>query len=408
MSASPTSLSLSPSGPARASSAPRQVTPSPAFSRPPSVTPASPDWRYPPVRTQPPSTPDRPRQQNPRIPSRESSSDSPSTPSTLSRAVNTALPSSPPTQYHSPHSTPPSSFPARFGNDAELSPITPRRTAESPFDDRHSILLETMTAEVEDEDPFVFQYAGGGARRQKTMPGYKFARLSPPGRDIHGDVMTFGPQLDRISPISQARRSLYPALPPIPVSTLEQHPDITSPQTPARRPRPQRSAIPVKPTFRGVFALSRRRDYLVHLFPAILVSIAGSLVQPYMSIVIGNSFAIFTAYPIDTQSATASDRAVFISGTRKTTIQLAVAGLIAVGLNYLKGVLWTRHGETLVSRLRTAIYEGVQSKGMDWFDTGMGMKLDEEDEKKGEAIGAGGLMAKFLRCVSNAMLGTRG
>jgi hypothetical protein len=34
---------------------------------------------------------------------------------------------------------------------------------------------------------------------------------------------------------------------------------------------------------------------------------------------------------------------------------------------------------------------------MDWFDMGMGMRGDEEGE---EAVGAGGLMTKFSKCVT--------
>ncbi len=43
-----------------------------------------------------------------------------------------------------------------------------------------------------------------------------------------------------------------------------------------------------------------------------------------------------------------------------------------------------------------AVYEAVQNKGMDWFDTGMGMREDTGD-KESESVGAGGLMAKFTR-----------
>ena len=310
------------------------------------------------------------------------------------RALNTPLPSSPPTNT-SPYSTPPSSFPRQFGGDVELASLTLRRTAESPFDDRHSIAIEEMTVGPEEEDPFEYQHAGGPGR-QKTMPGYEFAGMSPPGRNVNGDVMTFGAELEK--GLSETRRSLYPTVPPIPNPTLQEFPDMIAPPSlpPARA---KNNSIPVKPTFRGLFTLSQPSDYVFRLLPAILVSIAASLIQPYMSIVIGNTFAVFTAYPVDPQTATSADRSALVSGIRHTTIQLVVAGGIAAVLNYAKAALWILHGEGLVDRLREAIYEGTQRKGMDWFDTGMGMKEDAGVGEKGESVGAGGLMAKFTRYV---------
>jgi ATP-binding cassette subfamily B (MDR/TAP) protein 1 len=68
-------------------------------------------------------------------------------------------------------------------------------------------------------------------------------------------------------------------------------------------------------------------------------------------------------------------------------------------LNYLKGALWIRHGEGVVARLREAVFVGVQGKSMEWFDLGMGINPDEKDDegRNLEAIGAGGLMAKFTK-----------
>lgn len=244
------------------------------------------------------------------------------------------------------------------------------------------------------EDPFEFHYTGG-VQRQKTMPGYHFANMSPPGQSAKGEMMIFGASLEEVRPISKARRSLYPSLPPIPIATLEQHADLLPPPSTPTHPLKSTSTA-IRPTFRRLFALSRRRDYILHLIPAIVVAVAASLVPPYMSVIIGNAFAVFTAYPFDTRSASIADKAALAHGVRQTSIQLAVAGGLSVLLNYLKGALWTLHGEGLVSRLREAVYEGVQTKGMSWFDKGMGMKEEDGDEK-GESIGAGGLMAKFTR-----------
>lgn len=333
-----------------------QRAPSPTFSRPPSDAPPSPESRYPLVRRFAPSTPTTSQRYGLLQILGRSSSPS-SSPSTLHRGINTALPLSPPTQ--SPRSTPPSSFPARF--DVELTPLTLRRRTESPFDDRHSILSEDIPEET-DEDPFEFHQAGT-PYLQQTMAGYQFASRSPPGRNAKGEVMTFGARLDEVRPVSHARRSLYTSISPIPASTLDQHLDLI-PSAPLRSIPPKRSAVtPIRPTFRGLFALSRPRDYLLHLFPAVIVSIAASLIQPYMSIIIGNAFAVFTAYPLNTRTATGEDMAVFIRGIRSTTIELSVAGGLSVLLNYLKGALWLQHGESLVSRLEKQSTKLCRTRG---------------------------------------------
>ena len=381
----------------------RQRTPAPAFSRPPSTTPSTPESRYPPVQHDSLGTPTTPQQYPRPTPVRQGSSSTSisfSYQSPYTRAVNTALPLSPPT-HHSTNSTPPSSFPSRFRNDVELAYLTPRRTTDSPFDDRHSVDLEDTVVEPEEEDPFGLDYHQGGSRRQKTMPGYQFASRSRPGRDAKGQAMTFEAQLEG-RPISQARRSLYPTLPPIPISTIEEHPDLEL--SPPPTPRSRTPVAPIKPTFRGLLALSNSKDCLLHLLPGIVLSILASLVQPYMSIVIGNAFTAFASYPSDTLVATPADRAALIGGVRHTTIQLAALGGGAVALNYIKQVIWLQHGEGVVSKLREVVYEGVQRKGMDWFDTGMGMREDDVDGRKGESVGAGGLMAKFTRCVNPVLV----
>jgi ATP-binding cassette subfamily B (MDR/TAP) protein 1 len=70
-----------------------------------------------------------------------------------------------------------------------------------------------------------------------------------------------------------------------------------------------------------------------------------------------------------------------------------------MAINYVKGALWIRFGEGVVARLREAVFIGVQGKEMEWYDLGMGINPDDVDEdgNKIEAIGAGGLMAKFTK-----------
>jgi ATP-binding cassette subfamily B (MDR/TAP) protein 1 len=138
---------------------------------------------------------------------------------------------------------------------------------------------------------------------------------------------------------------------------------------------------------------------LIDLLPGIILAIAGALVQPYMSIIIGDAFAVFSNYPLQVSQASPEQNAALAAGVKLSSIKLTVAGLVAMFLNYVKGALWIRHGEGVVSRLREAVFIGVQGKEMEWFDLGMGINPDEKDEegKNAEAIGAGGLMAKFTK-----------
>lgn len=394
--ASPTSLSevrlpVQPSTPPRNTAS--RASPSPAFSRPPSTSLVTPNSRYPSVRnlSQHPSTPTR----SPAAAARQASARPPSTPASLRRAIDTALPLSPPQIY----TTPPSSFPSRLGGSVEIYPLdaTPSRqyargVTDSPFDDRHSILVEQLPVSTSDEeDPFEYT-ADTGARRQKTMPGYTFSHASPTSSlDYKSPGLEAG--FMEVRPISEARRSLYPSQYAIPPSTLNDHPDLLLPFDDP--PKLSNLVEPIPPTFKGLFYFSQTRDWVLCFLPAFICSCTAALVQPYMSKVIGEVFDVFVGFPTDAALATPEDRARLSSGVAQNTIKLCVAGAAALALNYAKGAFWQRHGEAVVDRLRKAVYAGVQNKSMAWYDLGMGMR--EEDQEEGESIGAGGLMAKFTR-----------
>ncbi|WVN89031.1 uncharacterized protein L203_104247 [Cryptococcus depauperatus CBS 7841] len=165
--------------------------------------------------------------------------------------------------------------------------------------------------------------------------------------------------------------------------------------------------LPVKPRFRRLFAFTQSRDFFCTLLPAIIFSVLSALIQPYMSIVIGDAFAIFAAYPMLASLATQADRAAFKEGVGKTSTKLVVAGILACVFNYFKGVMWTRYGEFVADKLRMRFYNSVQAKSMKWFDMGMGLREEEEGEgKEYDTIGAGGLMTKFNREVDDVRLAT--
>lgn len=334
-----------------------------------------------------------------------------SPPAILQRAASTALPPSPSGNAY--RSSPAAAYPCTSGSPAsqdevELVALTPRQLRsqvaaanDSPFHDRHSIAT-TSVANMAEENEQMSDYDYGKSR-QKTIPGYQFAKASPTGLDEkRGQPVSFGPMLDEIRLPSQWRRSLYPAdAPPIPASTYEQHLDLSPfPTSPTMSNRTIPVPQPIKPRFRRLFVFTTTRDYISLLFPAVVLSILSALIQPYMSIVIGNAFAIFAAYPLNTSLATDADRAALRSGVANTSIQLTVAGVLALLFNYMKGVMWTRYGETVADRLRSKVYHGVQGKPMEWYDMGMGMREEEQGEgKENDAVGAGGLMSKFNRYI---------
>ncbi|WWD15747.1 hypothetical protein CI109_100169 [Kwoniella shandongensis] len=387
----------SPSSQAGSSTSPTQVSRYPPTRN--LTTPTSPDWL-------PLTPPRRTAAQHTR------SAHSTTSPSTLHRAINTVLPTSPSGPVY--YSSPPSAFPSHIDasphpDDVELTPITPRRIPpnvdeDSPFHDRHSVFDPStqMSTISEQEDPFEYSEVAVSGGKQKTMSGYKFSGLSPRGWDDQGEEMTFGAMLNEVRPVSEARRSLYhidsSSIPSsIPTSTFDNHLDSPyQPPDPTTTPRPPRPAF-IPPTFRGLFALTRRNDYVLILFPAIILAIVCALIPPYMSIIIGDAFAIFSSYPMS-GGGSEGQRKALKDGISTTSIKLTVAGVLSLLLNYLKGVMWQRYGETVAHRLRDAVYRGVQGKSMEWFDLGMGMRETlEVGGEKSEAVGAGGLMSKFIR-----------
>ncbi|WVQ71433.1 hypothetical protein IAR50_000970 [Cryptococcus sp. DSM 104548] len=376
---------------------------SPRTPRTPRISRASDvlDFPYPPVRSLVTPT-------SPRLPSTPKSSreypQSPASPSsTLRRAAGTALPLSPSSGVY--YSSPPSTYPnihntLRNSDEVELVALTPRQLPpsvetqdESPFHDRHTVLTER-------EDPFEFE-----SGKQRTMPGYNFASLSPPGTDERGQHMSFSPLLDQVSRTpTDWRRSLYPAEPQ-PIPTYD-YPGLPFPSSPASS---RLSLLPeaVRPRFRRLFTFTTWRDYLFVFFPGVALSIVAALIQPYMSVVIGDAFEIFAAFPMVLSAVTEADRQTLKAGVRDTCIKLTVAGVLALVLNYCKGIMWTIYGETVANRLREKVFKGVQDKSMKWYDLGMGMREEEQGEgKENDAVGAGGLMTKFNRETDDVRLAT--
>jgi ATP-binding cassette subfamily B (MDR/TAP) protein 1 len=204
------------------------------------------------------------------------------------------------------------------------------------------------------------------------------------------EELDFGEELHEVQSIPDHRRSIYPSSTAI-TTQVDSHP------VPPARPR--HVPDPLRPRFRRLFSLHTRSDYLLLLAPAVITAIAGGLAQPYMSIVVGEAFQVFADYPLELSTVTVEDVAALSLGIKMTSLKLTLAGLATILLNYVRGALWIRHGESMIRRLRQKVFIGVQAKGMEWFDLGMGLDPDEVDEdgEKADNIGAGGLMAKFTK-----------
>ncbi|WWC85289.1 uncharacterized protein L201_000151 [Kwoniella dendrophila CBS 6074] len=453
------------------SSRDHRTPPSPAFSRPPSTngTTIITNSRYPSVSVRNLTTPTQPRH-IPSTPPQQSRTRLNSPPSTLTKASNTALPLSPsPSSGGQYHSSPPVSFPTRFEQSTEgfeLTPVTtPKRmppninsrsrNLESPFHDRHSIQeypsqapdtdYEEMNSDnnmemINDEDLYEYSTGRVSGGKQKTMPGYQFSSLSPRGFNEKGEKLTFGGMLDELEadenqrPISEYRRSLYANGIEliIPKSTLDDHPDLLNQEPNLTKienpdllspdltltlskdsPQKGNTVVPVRPTFRKLYSLSSRKEYLLFLLPALLLSILACLIAPYMSLVIGDAFAVFAAYPFFTGNATELDKKTLRDGVNKTCLKLTIAGILALLINYFRGVFWVWYGESVAAKLRDLVYINVSDKSMEWFDLGMGMsgRDDQQDsadsnDENSEAVGAGGLMSKFTRETDDVRLAT--
>lgn len=362
--------------------------PVPSLNRPPTdIRPTTPDSRYPPLSRLVYKSPTPLREQISRPYPLVGDHSRTASISTTSQAINTAIPATPPQTFNA-YSTPPASYHGKLNEVVELRNLSPspspsKSKKESPFHDRHSVTTGN-------------EMRGSPYSQQRGMPGYLFSGMGQ-DRGDEREELSFGGDLEEPTFISEKRRSLYPTHSiVIPISTMQDHPDLY-PDTPtplALTPLP--SALPaIRARFRLLLSLSNRKDFLLILLPATVLSIAASLTPPYMSSVIGDAFEIFALYPLVTVNATQAQRDALNSGIREKSTLLAAAGLYAVVINYAKTVMWQWHGEMIAGKLRQKVFEGVQTKRMEWFDLGMGLR--EDDTIDGETIGAGGLMAKFTK-----------
>jgi len=123
-----------------------------------------------------------------------------------------------------------------------------------------------------------------------------------------------------------------------------------------------------------------------------------------MTKVLGNAFNTYTAFnptslPVDQIPQERKD--LLMKNILTSVWQLAAlaAGTMILSTSMIS--TWICIGEKNARRLREKLYERISESKMEWFDGGMGLEMESEDEKaeggESSSVGAGGLMSKFAR-----------
>lgn len=159
------------------------------------------------------------------------------------------------------------------------------------------------------------------------------------------------------------------------------------------------AAPPPKPSIPLLFSLLSRRQILLLLVPAAISSAVAGGIAPFMTFVVGQAFDAFATFSVSDSSQAAKDKLLHRIGIAALELVALAAGALALGS--LTSSLWIWLGEHNAMAIRKRVYDAVTGKDLAWFDTNMGAE-GEGGEK--ELLGAGGLMTKFARCVSMALL----
>lgn len=163
---------------------------------------------------------------------------------------------------------------------------------------------------------------------------------------------------------------------------------------------PERPAI--KPSIGLLFTVTTRSTLWTIVLPAFALSIAAGLIPPYMTQVLGETLQHFTNYtaalanPELTNELLSAARSNLLNGVRIEAIKFAALGAAVLVISGANQALWVVHGERVAKSMRLKVYEGLNAKGLDWFDKGMGGSNGEgETEATGDS--AAGLMGRFTK-----------
>ncbi|BEI86575.1 hypothetical protein CcaverHIS002_0608620 [Cutaneotrichosporon cavernicola] len=232
--------------------------------------------------------------------------------------------------------------------------------------------------------------------RARTQPGYVHSTRSPPS-SVKGPLEGIEEQYRAIAAAHMAATEsqrtstrLSAASPPITPALSFKAASIPEVfMRPMSRPPPP---PPIQPSFRQFYSLIPIGPRLGYLLPAIMASLVAAAVQPFISTVIGSAFGALAAFP-PYQAATHEQKVTLLRVVGTASLKLVGAGGVFALSEYGVFVGWTYFGETSTAYLRRRVYDGVRSKSMAWYDTGMGTA----EAAGGDAVGSGGLMGKFAR-----------
>ncbi len=147
---------------------------------------------------------------------------------------------------------------------------------------------------------------------------------------------------------------------------------------------------PPQPSVRLLFSLVSQRDVILFILPATAAAIIAGSVAPFMTFVVGQAFNAFSNFPLSDPSS--DDKARLRHDVGFAAIELLALAAATLSMSSITSALWVTVGERNVMRLRQTIYDAISRHDMQWFDKGMGSEIGTD-----ESVGAGGLMAKFVR-----------
>ncbi len=154
---------------------------------------------------------------------------------------------------------------------------------------------------------------------------------------------------------------------------------------------------PPTPSVKLLFSLISRRDLYLLLLPAFILSAIAGGVAPFMTLVLGDVFETFAIF-CRIASPSPDDRARLKHDIAINALELVALAAAALSLSSLTSFLWITTGERNAMMIRQKVYASVSNRAMSWFDTKMGTEDGAQVGADG-SMGAGGLMAKFARCV---------
>jgi len=177
---------------------------------------------------------------------------------------------------------------------------------------------------------------------------------------------------------------------------------LTSPTTSTTK-LPLSSYKPLQPSLALLFSLMSRRDMFCFFIPAVIVSLISGGVAPFMTIAVGQAFDAFAKFPLS--DPTQEDKDKLLRGVGISALTLLALAFAALVLSSITSSLWIATGERNLRALRRRAYHVITNKEMVWFDkkTGSDDSVQAADGEDGP-IGAGGMMAQFIKCAHSPTL----